>query len=163
VVIVVYASHVITECTAPQGHEGGQANGLPGHAETALESPRYLIEALCDDDFKRRLQYVLGQLQTFRDSSDALAGVKMTAPAVEQMIQANVQIGLMNEMARGAGQPALPVPTAPPAPPRITTVPAKASPPPTLIACPHCSQPYQMQPGQRGRFQCQRCHRAFEI
>jgi hypothetical protein len=182
VTVTMYGTRLISECTPPQaGQALEHVSPVLWPSETALSSPRYIVEALRDVQLQQRLALLLDALRTFRDSSDVLAGVRLSAASVEQIVGANLQLTSEAEGARAAGAgrgvqglpppPPLPVALPPPPvpissqpPPFTTARPVSAGQPPVRpVACPHCGQRYQVPADQAVSVRCQRCQQLFAV
>jgi hypothetical protein len=175
VLIELLAARVISECTVPQAWAVPEPAGTAYAGEVALGQPRYIVESVMDAPFGQRLAFLLDHLRSFRDSSNTLADVRISAPSAGEILGANLQIAMQSEAARlRAAQAAIPpqaipippaLPSPPPAvPPKaVPAVPAQVrAPVMRIIACPRCGQRYQAASGTRARFRCSHCQQLFD-
>jgi hypothetical protein len=77
--VSVLGARLLTECSPIDGR-------------SALEAPRAVLDSAVDPEFERRIEHVLAGMREFEDTAGRLAGIDLSAPAVEQIVSANAQI-----------------------------------------------------------------------
>mgnify|MGYP001474849369 CR=1 FL=1 len=142
--VFVRAARVITECSPMQAGVGRQLWSSSQPAETVLQRvPRYVVSSQLDPVLAERLAVVVNNLRSYRDQADDLRTPDLRADRMSQMLQANVQITQMLNVAsafgaaHGAnlatdptsgGPSPLALPAPPHSPPRLGSGPATKSP-----------------------------------